>query len=58
MNMTKIDVKGTSITVVSGDVGDYISLTDSVFNPVQFDVIRMQASETAISINAYKKSNP
>jgi hypothetical protein len=56
--MTKIDVKGTSITVVSGDVGDYISLTDSVFNPVQFDVIRMQASETAISINAYKKSNP
>jgi hypothetical protein len=28
MNMAKIEVKGTSITVVSGDVDDYISLTD------------------------------
>lgn len=26
--MAKIDVKGTSITVVSGGVDDYISLTD------------------------------
>ena len=26
--MAKIDVKGTSIPVVSGDVDDYISLTD------------------------------
>jgi len=28
MNMAKIEVKGTSVTVVSGDVDDYISLTD------------------------------
>jgi hypothetical protein len=28
MNMAKIEVKGTSITVVSGDMDDYISLTD------------------------------
>jgi hypothetical protein len=28
MNMAKIEVKGTTITVVSGDVNDYISLTD------------------------------
>ena len=28
MNMAKIEVKGTSITVVSGSVDDYISLTD------------------------------
>jgi len=28
MNMDKIEVKGTSVTVVSGDVDDYISLTD------------------------------
>jgi len=26
--MAKIDVKGTSVTVISGDVEDYISLTD------------------------------
>ena len=26
--MAKIDVKGTSVTVISGGVGDYISLTD------------------------------
>lgn len=28
INMAKIDVKGTSITVISGSVDDYISLTD------------------------------
>jgi hypothetical protein len=28
MNMAKIDVKGTTVTVISGDVDDYISLTD------------------------------
>jgi hypothetical protein len=58
MNIAKIGVKGTSITVVSGDVDDYISVTDPVFIPVEFDGIGMQASGTAIAINAYKKSNP
>ena len=85
MNMAKIEVKGTSITVVSGDVDDYISLTDiarykdsdhtddiirnwlrnrntleflgiweqlnnPVFNPVEFDGIRMQAGLNSFTL--------
>ena len=85
MNMAKIEVKGTSITVVSGDVDDYISLTDiarykdsdhtddiirnwlrnrntleflgiweqlnnPVFNPVEFDEIRMQAGLNSFTL--------
>lgn len=83
--MAKIEVKGTSITVVSGDVDDYISLTDiarykdsdhtddiirnwlrnrntleflgiweqlnnPVFNPVEFDGIRMQAGLNSFTL--------
>jgi KilA-N domain len=85
MNMAKIEVKGTSITVVSGDVDDYISLTDiarykdsdhtddiirnwlrnrntleflgiweqlnnPIFNPVEFDGIRMQAGLNSFTL--------
>jgi len=85
MNMAKIEVKGTSITVVSGGVDDYISLTDiarykdrdhtddiirnwlrnrntleflgiweqlnnPVFNPVEFDGIRMQAGLNSFTL--------
>jgi hypothetical protein len=85
MNMAKIEVKGTSITVVSGDVDDYISLTDiarykdsdhtddiirnwlrnrntleflgiweqlnnPVFNPVEFDGIRMQSGLNSFTL--------
>ena len=85
MNMAKIEVKGTSITVVSGDLDDYISLTDiarykdsdhtddiirnwlrnrntleflgiweqlnnPVFNPVEFDGIRMQAGLNSFTL--------
>ena len=85
MNMAKIEVKGTSITVVSGDVDDYISLTDiarykdsdhtddiirnwlrnrntleflgiweqlnnPLFNPVEFDGIRMQAGLNSFTL--------
>lgn len=83
--MSKIEVKGTNITVVSGDVDDYISLTDiarykdsdhtddlirnwlrnrntleflgiweqlnnPVFNPVEFDGIRMQAGLNSFTL--------
>lgn len=83
--MVKIEVKGASITVVSGDVDDYISLTDiarykdsdhtddiirnwlrnrntleflgiweqlnnPVFNPVEFDGIRMQAGLNSFTL--------
>ena len=83
--MAKIEVKGTSITVVSGGVDDYISLTDiarykdsdhtddiirnwlrnrntleflgiweqlnnPVFNPVEFDGIRMQAGLNSFTL--------
>lgn len=83
--MAKIEVKGTSITVVSGDVDDYISLTDiarykdsdhtddiirnwlrnrntleflgiweqlnnPLFNPVEFDGIRMQAGLNSFTL--------
>ncbi len=83
--MAKIEVKGTSITVVSGYVDDYISLTDiarykdgdhtddiirnwlrnrntleflgiweqlnnPVFNPVEFDGIRMQAGLNSFTL--------
>ena len=85
MNMAKIEVKGTSITVVSGGVDDYISLTDiarykdsdhtddiirnwlrnrntleflgiweqlnnPIFNPVEFDGIRMQAGLNSFTL--------
>jgi hypothetical protein len=85
MNMAKIEVKGTSITVVSGGVDDYISLTDiarykdsdhtddiirnwlrnrntleflgiweqlnnPLFNPVEFDGIRMQAGLNSFTL--------
>jgi hypothetical protein len=85
MNMAKIEVKGTTITVVSGDVDDYISLTDiarykdsdhtddiirnwlrnrntleflgiweqlnnPVFNPVEFDGIRMQSGLNSFTL--------
>ncbi len=87
MNMAKIEVKGTSITVVSGGVDDYISLTDiarykdsdhtddiirnwlrnrntleflgiweqlnnPIFNPVEFDGIRMQAGLNSFNPDA------
>jgi len=85
MNMAKIEVKGASITVVSGGANDYISLTDiarykdsdhtddiirnwlrnrntleflgiweqlnnPVFNPVEFDGIRMQAGLNSFTL--------